>query len=340
MNDIKGISVIIPVTERFDEPAELFRQYCSALEAFDCPLEFIYVLDGKFDELCSTICNLDSRGHRLELIRLSRTFGESAALTVGIEHSNYDLVMTLPAYSQVAPDAITALVQGIGSADMVVARRHPRKDSILNQFANRVFHGLLRAMTGVAFNDIGCGARLIRREVVNEITIYGDQHRFLPILADRRGFVVMEVDVPQSREDSSLRVYRPSVYVGRLLDLMGVFFLARFTKKPLRFFGMIGSVLMFAGIIILIVAVMQKYMLDMALADRPILLLGSLFLVLGVQLLSLGLIGELIIFTHASDLKEYAVAETVNMGIPTGVGSGDAVGSEEITRIRGESSRF
>ena len=195
---------------------------------------------------------------------------------------------------------------------MVVARRWPRRDSRLSQISGRLFHFLIRAITHTSFRDIGCGVRLIRRKVIEKVTIYGDQHRFFPILADRRGFRVVEHDLPQASSDASLRVYRPGVYLSRLIDLMGVFFVVRFTKKPLRFFGMVGSVLMTTGGLILTVAVMQRFLMATALSDRPILLLGSLLVVLGAQLFAVGLIGELIIFTHARDLKEYEVGETVN----------------------------
>ena len=317
MTDIEGISVIIPVTERIGEFPSLFEGYRDALDAVGCPLQFICVLDGKFANLAEEMKSLDAKKHSVEIMCLSRTFGESAALNLGFERASYDYIMTLPSYHQVDPKSVAEMVNGIETADMVIARRWPRRDSILNRASNKVFHTIIRWMTGAPFRDIGCGARFIQRRVLEEVTVYGDQHRFLPILADRRGFRVIEIDLPQSSEDTRLRIYGPTVYLGRLLDLMGVFFLARFTKKPLRFFGMVGSVLMFAGALILFVSVVQKYLLGLALADRPILLLGSLFLVLGVQLSALGLIGELIIFTHAKDLKEYAVDETVNFGIET-----------------------
>lgn len=342
MTDQQGISVIIPVTERFDEFRSLFAGYRDALDATGRPLQFIYVLDGKFIRYAPELRQLNAGPHSLEVISLSRTFGESAALTIGFERARYDLVMTLPAYHQIETSSLNLLLTAINDADMVVARRWPRKDSAINRLSNRVFHAILRGMTGVTFRDVGCGVRLLRRIVVDEINVYGDQHRFLPILADRRGFRVVEIDLPQATEDTKLRVYGASVYLGRLLDLMAVFFLVRFTKKPLRFFGMLGSILMSAGAIILFVAVLQRYFMDMALADRPILLLGSLFLVLGIQLLAVGLIGELIIFTHAGELKEYVVAETVNMdgGGNNGENASPAASAASDARVPRDSSRI
>lgn len=314
MNKANGLSVVIPVTERSGDISELFGAYRDALESAKRPLQFIFVLDGGFAHLAEIMRRLDPGPHSLEIVILTRTFGESAALTIGFEQAQYELVMTLPAYQQIRADSLHTLLDRIGAYDVVIVRRWPRQDSVINRYSARIFHAIFQGMTKVPFRDLGCSVRLIKRSVLDEITIYGDQHRFLPLLADRRGFRVLEVDLPQAVEDKKTRVYRPGVYFSRLLDLMSVFFVVRFTKKPLRFFGMVGSSFFAGGIVILISAVLQRYFMDMALADRPILLLGSLLLVLGVQLFALGLIGELIIFTHARDLKEYTVAETVNIG--------------------------
>ncbi len=309
----RGLSVIIPVTERHDDLHSVYEAYRAALEEPGRELQFIFVLDGGYASLADTVRNIDAGGHRVELVSMTRTFGESAALSLGFSHAEHELILTLPPYLQVIPEEIPRLFEEIGHADMAIARRWPRRDSGVNRFSAKVFHGLLRRMTQVPFSDLGCSVRLIRSRVLNEVTIYGDQHRFLPMLADRRGFRVVQVDLAQAEQDKRVRVYKPGVYVSRLLDLISVFFIVRFTKKPLRFFGMFGTTFMVAGAAILAVTVVQRLVFEIALADRPLLLLGSLLLVLGVQLFALGLIGELIIFTHARDLKEYAVAETVNM---------------------------
>ena len=312
MTNNQGLSIVIPVTERHDDLITLFDVYNKALQKVGRPLQFIFVVDGGFARVADELRSIETGNYSLEIISLSRTFGEGAALTIGFDRAKYDLVMTLPAYQQVEAAQIPKLIDAIADADMVVARRWPRHDSRLTQLSARVFHFLLRGITHSTFRDIGCGVRLIRRRVIEEVTIYGDQHRFFPVLADSKGFRIVEHDISQAKSEASLRVYSPGVYLSRLIDLMGVFFVVRFTKKPLRFFGMVGSVLMAAGGLILAGASIQRLLFAVPLSDRPILLLGSLLAVLGVQLFAVGLIGELIIFTHARELKEYAVSETVN----------------------------
>src|SRR5690606_13870338 len=173
------------------------------------------------------------------------------------------------------------------------------------------FHRLLRLITGERFRDLGCSVRVLNRQVIDEIDLYGDQHRLLPVLANRQGFRVLEVDVAQSPHDAFRGRYRLREYLHRVLDVLTVFFLVRFTKKPLRFFGTLGSATFAIGGVAAAVLIAQRLLLGQPLADRPALLLACLFIVLGVQLFALGLLGELIIFTHARQLKEYRVANLV-----------------------------
>jgi hypothetical protein len=190
---------------------------------------------------------------------------------------------------------------------MVIARRWPRHDSKLKRAQTITFHGILNFIAGCSFQDLGCGVRAFKKEIADEIPVYGDQHRFIPLLAERRGFRVKEVKVPQSNIDSAPTFYRSGTYLRRILDILTVFFLVKFTKKPLRFFGLIGSTIFAIGFLVLIYIISQRLFSGVALADRPALLLSSLFVVLGVQLIALGLIAELIIFTHAREIKEYTI---------------------------------
>jgi hypothetical protein len=151
----------------------------------------------------------------------------------------------------------------------------------------------------------------MKRQVLEEISLYGDQHRLLAALADRQGFRVLEVDVRQSPQDRFKGGYRTREYAHRFLDVFAVFFLVRFTKKPLRFFGMIGAITLAIGSALILYMVTGRLFFDEALANRPALLLSSLLVVLGLQLFALGLLGELIIFTHAGGMKDYQVDRVI-----------------------------
>ena len=306
------ISVIVPVSERYDNIRELYFDYKNALESLDFDYECIYVLDGEFKDIFEQLKLMQTEGEQIRIIQLAKSFGEATALTVGFEHSHGQFILTLPAYYQVDPSELPKLLKEINNFDMIVVRRWPRVDSRFNRFQTRMFHWILNFIMETPYRDLGCGVRVFSRQIANEVPLYGDQHRFLPLLASRQGFKIKEVEVTQSSRDRYRRVYRAGVYPRRLLDILTVFFLVKFTKKPLRFFGLIGSFTFLIGSILSIYLVIERLFFSVSLADRPALLLSSLLVVLGVQIFALGLIGELIIFTHAKNIKEYSIDKIIN----------------------------
>ena len=195
---------------------------------------------------------------------------------------------------------------------MVLARRWPRRDSWLNRSQANVFNFLLRKVSELQVHDAGCGVRAFKRNITDEVYIYGDLHRFLPIMAFRHGFKVKELKVSQSGHDVFQRVYPIGLYTRRLLDLFTIFFLIKFTKKPLRFFGLLGLSTSAIGAFATLYIVIERLFFDVALSNRPALFLSSLLIILGIQILAMGLIGEIIIFTHAKEIKEYTIDEIIN----------------------------
>ena len=312
MSDRYELTVVVPVSGRVDNTLELHRDYAAAFDEADCRVEFIYVLDGEYPGVRKLLGELQREHDNIRVIQLGRWFGEATALRAGFDRAGTDWVMTLPAYYQVDPKSIVQLLNHSTGADLILGRRWPRADSRLNQFLTKAFHRVVSFLTGTHFNDLGSGCRLINKQVIEEVPVYGDQHRFLPILAHSRGFNVVEVDLPQSTKETFHRFPGFGVLPRRVLDLITVFFLVKFTKKPLRFFGLIGAAAAGLGLLLLVAITAQRLFFGVPLADRPALLLASLLVVLGVQLLAIGLVGEIVIFTHATQLKEYTAAEIVN----------------------------
>ncbi|HVW69748.1 MAG TPA: glycosyltransferase [Steroidobacteraceae bacterium] len=310
------ISVVIPVCERYDDVTALYLEYQTGVARVTTAYEFVFVLDGPHSDVLQALHRLVARGERITIIETTRAFGEATALTIGFEHVSGGTVMTLPAYFQIEALEIQRLVRALDGADVVVGHRWPRAGGWFESLRRRIFHGILGWVTHLHFHDLGCGARAMTRPVLAELQLYGDQHRFLPVLADRRGFRVRELDVRQSSRDACNRAYTPKDYARGFLDIFTVFFLVRFTKKPLRFFGMLGASMFGAGGLVLLYLVVQRLWNDQSLADRPALLLASLAVVFGLQLFALGLLGELIIFTHARDVKDYAVDRVIHYPAP------------------------
>lgn len=306
------ISVIVPIGARRSRIEALYREYKMGLAATGLTHEFIFVLDGPRPDAARDLRALMQEGEDLTIVSLTRCFGESAALMAGFERSKGQYILTLPAWHQIDAHDISKLTNALATVDVALGRRSPRYGSGFDRLRRSAYHRMVAFATGTHFRDLGCGARAVRRQVFEELELYGDQHRFIGILALRLGFAVREIDVRQSGWDRRRRVYRPREYAHHMLDLFSIFFLTRFTKRPLRFFGMLGASTFGAGTLLIAYLGIQRVFLDQSLSDRPALLLAALLLVLGMQIFALGLLGELIIFTHARNVKDYRVEAVVH----------------------------
>ncbi len=303
-----SISIVVPVVERAQDVQAVYYAYSAILAKIASTFEFIFVIDGEDSTVVQSLETLEEKEGLIRTITLPYNFGESMALAVGFEQATGEVIITLPAYFQTVPEGIEKVLSALDEDhDLVVTRRWPRIDTWFNRLQTRMFHGLANRLTGMTLNDLGSGLRAMKRQVAKEVAIYGDLHRFLPLLAHQKGFRLREVDISQHPADGQHRIYRPGVYLRRILDLLTVVFLFKFTKKPLRFFGLIGSGLFASGFLVSSLLVVEKIFGVTALADRPLLILGVLLMVLGVQVGSIGLLGEIIIFTHARKVKEYTI---------------------------------
>jgi glycosyltransferase involved in cell wall biosynthesis len=307
------ISIVIPVVERHGDLAQLYQEFAAELARLGLTAEVIFVVDDHLREAVPALRQIQAAPEQsIEIVLLGGPFGESAALTTGFHRARAERIATLASYFQVEPEGLRAALQALDAgADLVAGRRHPRIDSPFNRLQTRLFHGIVHSLTRTSFHDLSCGFKVMRRRVARELSLYGGLHRFIPLLALHRGFTVREIAVPQRREDCATRYHGTPTYVGRLLDILNIFFLTRFTRTPLRFFGLLGAGLFSLGFAVDLVALLEKVFFATGISDRAVLLLGVLLMVLGVQTLSLGLIGEIIIFTHARNVREYRIAEVI-----------------------------
>ena len=311
MNDVV-ISVIVPVGGKHGDLHAIHREFSAVFRKLGKPYEFIFVVDGGLDDTFESLKRLKSEedGERLRLVKLSKSFGESTALLVGFEKARGEYIFTVASYFQADPEGVIKLWEELEKGyDLVVTRREPRIDSRLNRIQSRVFHWLVSKATSMRFHDINCGLKAMRRSVINEMNLYGSFHRFIPILAQTHGFRVKEVPVPQRKENARIRLFGLGRYLRYFLDILTVFFITRFTMMPLRFFGGIAAALVLAGGAITGYLGVYRILGYGGIANRPLLLLGVLLVAVGIQIFSLGLIGELIVFIHARQIKQYRIAE-------------------------------
>lgn len=302
------VSVLVTVSERPVDLRRIYEVHAEVLRQAGLEFEFIFAAEPWHASSLEPLAHLQSRGEPIRILEVAQGMGEATLLRVAASRVRGKVLLTVPPYWRVEPSVLPAMIERVeAGADLVVARRWPRSDSWINRVQNRVFHGLVHRTSGSGLRDLACGVRAFRADILEEVPLYGDFHRFFPLLVDRAGFRVEEIDAPQHPEDMQSRVYSPGVYLRRVLDLLGVYFLLRFMKKPLRFFGLFGSGLSVMGGSLLLVVLIQRLGGE-GIADRPMLLLGTLLLALGVQAIALGLIGEIIVFLHAPDQPPYREA--------------------------------
>jgi len=307
-----AVTVIVPVTERPDDLIQLYREFAAPLRASGRPYAFLFVAEPWNRSVTEPLRDLVLRGDPVRVLHVGQTVGEAALLRLAVAECSTPIVVTVPAYRRVEASIVACLIARVdGGADLVVARRWPRTDSWINRIQNRVFHLLLGGLAGERFHDVACGVRAMRRDVLDDLPLYGDLFRFIPILAHRVGYRVEEITAAQHEADRQPRVYGPGVYIRRLTDLLGLFFLLRFREKPLRFFGLIGSLGGLAGAGVLGVLAVQR-LAGQGIADRPMLLLGVLLVVLGVQAIALGLLGEIIVHLQPRGSRNYRLARPLD----------------------------
>jgi glycosyltransferase involved in cell wall biosynthesis len=304
------VSVVVPVEDPQAEVEEIVEAYSRELEALGKSHEFVFVLDGVAGRALSLLQELKKRRSDVTIVSFVRRFGESVALSAGFERAAGAIVVTSPSYLQVDPSEIRRLLAAIDAgADFVAPWRSPRVDAFLNRLQSSLFNWVLRRIVKMSFHDLNCGFRAMRRQVLEQITLYGDLYRFLPVMAQRQGFRVVELRVRHLMEKGKAGFFGLGVYTRRFLDILAIMFLTKFTHRPLRFFGTIGSVLFLAGVAICAYVSAERFFEVAAppLRERPILLLGVTLMVLGVQVVGFGLVGEIIIFAQARHLREYKI---------------------------------
>ncbi len=303
------VSVIVPVRTADAEIEQVVSALGNELTRLGRSWEMILVFDGSGGRALETGRRLSAeRPESIRLVVLQHVFGDSISLSAGMEHARGRLIVTSPQYVQCDPAELGQMLAAIeAGADFVAPHRRPRIDPWLNRMQSALFNWLIRRIIHAHFHDLNCYFRVMRRQVPEQIQVYGDMYRFLPVMAHRLGFKVEEVPVRHLKEWGQAGWFGVGVYARRFLDILGVMFLTKFTHKPLRFFGSVGFACCLPGAAILAVLLYQKLAGDHGLWGRPIFLVGVMLFVLGVQIIGFGLVGEIIIYTQSRNVREYRV---------------------------------
>ena len=295
------ISVVIPLYNEEESLRELHSRLTETLAPMGRDYELVFVDDGSTDGSYRVLEGLHGEDPaHVSAYSFGRNFGKSAALAAGFERAGGDVVFTMDADLQDDPAEIPRMIEAIErGADLVCGWKHPRHDPVTKRLPSKVINWLTAAFTGVRVHDMNCGLKAYRSEVTAGLSLYGEQHRFIPALVHAKGFRVEEIKVTHHPRKFGRTKFGPRRFIEGVFDLLTVLFLTRYIRKPLHFFGLPGLFLLMAGGAMMAYLVAGWFM-GRWIGDRPLFILSVLMMIIGIQFISTGLLGEMLTsLTHS-----------------------------------------
>jgi glycosyltransferase involved in cell wall biosynthesis len=318
------VSVVVPLYNEAPTLRPLKEAVTAVLEREGWSFELLFVDDGSTDDSAAMLADLVADDARVHAYRLPRNFGKAAALAVGFRAARGERIVTMDADLQDDPDEVPVLLAKLdGQFDLVTGWKRERHDPATRRLASHVFNAATSAVSGVHLHDFNCGLKAYTRPCAKAVaqSCYGDMHRYLPVLAHWEGFDVTEVVVRHHERRFGRSRYGLERYLRGLLDLMTTVFLCRYARRPMHVFGAAGLLLLFVGVLVLFVLGIEKIAFGHSLSNRPLLILGALMVIAGLQLALTGLIAEMLTRQRAAE-EQHLVAGIVP-GVPVR-GPGDA----------------
>jgi hypothetical protein len=305
-------SVIFLIEEESEDFCRLFDIICKLFKDKNKESEIIIVANATENIVKSQLICLKDHLEEIKLIAFQRKVSQSLCMKVALSESSGEKILTLGPFQELSTESYEKLINSMtDEVDLVVAYRKFRKDPLINRFHSKFINKVVKMLLGVPLNDIGCNVKFMRREVLEALDLYGNMYRYFPVLAIRKGFKIREIECDQVYKIRKTRFYSLKLYLDRLTEILNLFFSTNFSKKPLRFFNIVGSTFMVLGVMALIYAGIQKLILNIPIGDRPLLIVAMISLVAGAQLASFGLLGEIISFVHGRFRKEYTIEKII-----------------------------
>ncbi len=310
---IPELSVVIPVHNESPNIKPLYEELTQTLGRYGRAYELLIVDDGSTDDTFEQLASLQARDPRLRVIRFRRNFGQTAAFAAGIAHARGRLVVTADGDLQNDPRDIPAMVALIDQGnDIVCGWRKDRKDTfITRRVPSIVANKLISWATGVPLHDYGCSLKVFRSEVIKPLRLYGEMHRFLPAIASQIGVKIAEMEVNHRARSAGVTKYGLSRTIRVVLDLATVKFLLSYSTRPLQIFGLMGLIAGGLGVLVTGWLAYVRLFLHQGIADRPLLLFGVMLIFIGVQLVTFGLLAEVMARTYyeSQDKPTYVIRE-------------------------------
>jgi len=307
------LSVVIPVYNEEENVRLLYERLKKALDPLKKEYEILFVDDGSTDKTLAVLEDIQQNDNSLIVLSLRRNFGQTAAFAAGFDFARGDVVVTMDGDLQNDPADIPKLLELIKDNDLVSGWRKRRKDPFFTRrLPSMMANWLISNVTGVKLHDYGCSLKAYRRDVIKNLKLYGEMHRFIPAVASWYGVRVAEVETVHHPRIRGKSKYGISRTVKVVLDLITVKFLQSFSTKPIQFFGPVGIMSGFVGFLILLYLSIDKLFFGKSIGARPLLLLGTLLVIVGIQLIGMGLIGEMLVRVyHESQRKPIYVIKKI-----------------------------
>ncbi len=299
----KKVSLVVPVFNEEESLPELYREMVTVLDGLGVTYELIFVDDGSRDGSPRLLEEFQAEDERVRVLELRRNYGKAAALATGFREAEGEIIITLDGDLQDDPGEIPEFLKKIEAGyDLVSGWKWERKDPLSKTIPSRLFNLTTSLLTGIKIHDFNCGFKAYRREVTEGIKVYGELHRYLPVLAHQEGYRIGELKVKHRRRKYGKTKYGLERFLHGFFDLLTILFLTKFMKRPLHLFGLIGFLLTLGGFGINLYLAVIRFRFGSILGRHPLLLLGVLLMVLGIQFVSLGFLGEMI--TRLSEEKK------------------------------------
>ncbi len=310
------VSVVIPLYNEEENVEILNERLGAAMKGLGSDYEIVYVDDGSTDGTLGLLEALQKRDENIVVLSLRRNFGQTAAFAAGFDFARGDVVVTMDGDLQNDPADIPRLLELTKDYDLVSGWRRKRQDTFSRTFPSKVANWLISKVTGVRLHDYGCSLKAYRREVVKNLKLYGEMHRFIPAVASWYGVRIAEIETTHHPRLRGKSKYGISRTMKVLLDLVTVKFLQSFSTKPIQFFGPLGLFFGLAGLAISLYLTAAKLFKGIDIGGRPLLLLGALLIIVGIQFIGMGLLGEMIVRVYHESQKKpiYALKKILGPG--------------------------
>lgn len=291
----ESVSIVIPVFEEEESLPHLYKAIKAVTEKLNRKYEIVFVDDGSKDGTFKILESIQKKDQNVVVVSFRRNFGQTAAMAAGFEYASGDIVITMDADLQNDPNDIPKLLEKIKDCDVVSGWRKNRQDKFLSRrLPSMMANGLISKVTGVALHDYGCTLKAYRKEVIKNVRLYGEMHRFIPAIASWVGATITEVETTHHARKFGKSKYGISRTIRVILDLITVKFLQSFSTRPIHAFGPGGLVMGALGFFIALYLSFEKIFMGKAIGGRPLLILAVLLIILGVQLVIMGLLGEML----------------------------------------------